>query len=210
MFVTSIVNVSLKLYERMRPINDSCIHYRLLGPQLQLRGVTIQTEIEYRSGQYFVLAVNVLHIDWIQLFDHTAKQLARGRRKWLKEKKLREQHRPSVVAASVKARETPKKRRRTLKEVLIAARMRFPSRNEFVAQFLALMNKLHFMISLPLINILYFFFCKYMVDKYILTVVTDDIFRYVEKKGMEMQLEIKGNNKQASFMHPSCWQLYVS
>jgi hypothetical protein len=171
-----------------------------MGPQLQLRGVAIQTEIEYRSGQYFVLAVNVLHIDWILLFDHTAKQLARGKRRWQREQRLREQRSPSVIAASAASKETPKKRRRSFKGLLIATRMRFPSRNEVVAQFLALMDRFHFIISLPLVNILYYTFCKYMVDKYILTVVTDDIFRYVEKKGMEMQLEIKGNSKQASFM----------
>ena len=169
---------------------------RLLGPQLQLRGVTIQTEIEYRSGQYFVLAVNVLHIDWRLLFDHTAKQLARRRKKWLNVR----QKRFSVIGSSVTAKEIPKKRRRPFREILLATRSRFPSRNEVVAQFLAFMNQLHFIISLPLINILYYFLFKYIVDFYILTVVTDDIFRYIEKKGMEMQLEIKKNSEQASFM----------
>jgi hypothetical protein len=171
-----------------------------MGPQLKLRGVEIQTEIEYRSGQYFVLAVNVLHIDWILLFDHTSKQLARGRRRWIKEQRLKEKG-SLVIAASAPAAKETKKKRRNFRQLLRAARMRFPSRNEVVAQFLAFMNHFHFIISLPMVNILYYWlFCKYMVDKYILTVVTDDIFRYVEKKGMEMQLEIKGNNKQASFM----------
>lgn len=38
------------------------------------------------------------------------------------------------------------------------------------------------------------------MNKFILNAVTDDIFRYVEGKGMEMQLGIKKNNDQASFM----------
>ena len=175
--------------------------YRLMGPQLKNRGVGIQTEIEYRSGQYFVLAVNVHHIDWIKLFDHTAKQLARERRRWIREQKHRQSKRASVMSSvTSEAKEAPKKKKRTVHQLLLAARMRFPSRNEVVAQFLAFMNRFHFIISLPLVNLLYYIGAKYMVDKYILTVVTDDIFRYVEKKGMEMQLEIKGNNKQASFM----------
>ena len=168
-----------------------------MGPQLQIRGVDIQTEIEYRSGQYFVLAVNIIDIDWIMLFDHTAKHLAREQKRWMKEQKLRAQRRSTIVAPP---KDNPTKRRRTLRELILAARMRFPSRNEVVAQVLAALNGLHFIVSLPLANVLYYLFCKYMVDKYILTVVTDDIFRYVEKKGMEMQLEIKGEAKQASFM----------
>ena len=38
--------------------------YRLMGPSLLSRGVKIQTDIEYREGAYFVLAVNIRSIDW--------------------------------------------------------------------------------------------------------------------------------------------------
>eukprot|EP00804_Cyclotella_cryptica_P021637 CCRYP_020652-RB/>CCRYP_020652-RB protein AED:0.16 eAED:0.16 QI:30/1/1/1/1/0.66/3/1861/1013 len=174
--------------------------FRLMGPQLQQRGVTIQTDIEYRSGQYFVLAVNVLHIDWILLMDYTAKQLTRRRRRWIKEQGMKEHKSLSLVATSAPIKGASKKKRRTVRELLLAARMRFPSRNEVVAQFLAFMNRFHFVVSLPLLNILYYLFFKYAVDKFILANVTDDIFRYVEKMGMEMQLGIKSNSAQASFM----------
>ena len=50
--------------------------YRLMEPQLKPRGVTIQTIIEYREGQYFVLAVNILKIDWILLMKWVAVQVS--------------------------------------------------------------------------------------------------------------------------------------
>merc|ERR1719253_1257080 len=57
----------------------------------------------------------------------------------------------------------------------------------------------HEFLAVPLLKVSYLFF-RYSINKFILNVVTDDIFRYVEEKGMEMQLGIKKNNDQASFM----------
>ena len=45
--------------------------YRFMVPQMKLRGITIETEIEYRVGAYFVLGVNINEIDWITLMRHT-------------------------------------------------------------------------------------------------------------------------------------------
>lgn len=171
--------------------------YRLMGPQLELRGVTIQTEIEYRVGQFFVLAVNVLQIDWILLMDYTTKQMARRRRRWIRDQGEKQSSALAVGNSDEKSGESKK---RTLKELLVAAQHWFPSRNEVVMQVLTFMNRFHFIISLPLLHVFYKLFFKYAVNKYILAVVTDDIFRYVEKKGMEMQLEIKSNNDQAAAM----------
>ncbi len=174
----------------------------LIGPRLEQRGVSIQTDIEYRTGPFFVIAVEVNNIDWILLMEHTARQWARRKREWVRDQRVRES-----VAASKRRLENDEddekktKKKRSLPEILIAIRRRyFPSRNEVIAYLLASFYHLHFFISLPILQVLYALGLKYPVDKYILRVVSDDIFRYVEKKGMEMQLEIKGRSSQATFM----------
>jgi len=176
--------------------------YRLIGPRLEQRGVSIQTDIEYRTGPFFVIAVEVKNIDWILLMEHTARQWARRKREWVRDQRVRE----SVAASKLRLEndegaENKTKKKRSLPEILIAIRRRyFPSRNEVIAYMLASFYHLHFFISLPILQVLYALGLKYPVDKYILRVVSDDIFRYVEKKGMEMQLEIKGRSSQATFM----------
>ena len=173
----------------------------LIGPRLEQRGVSIQTDIEYRTGPFFVIAVEVNNIDWMLLMEHTANQWARQKREWIRDQRVRES-----VAASEKHEgnneEADKKttKKRSVPELLIAIRRYFPSRNEVIAYLLASFYQLHFFISLPILQVLYALGLKDPVDKYILRVVSDDIFRYVEKKGMEMQLEIKGRSAQATFM----------
>ena len=44
------------------------------------------------------------------------------------------------------------------------------------------------------------FFFKATMHRLIVTAVTDDFFRYVEQKGMEMDLEVKHARYQTSFM----------
>merc|ERR1712194_886733 len=48
--------------------------YRLMEPQLKPCGVTIQTVIEYRDGRYFVLAVNIIDVDWLLLMKWVAER----------------------------------------------------------------------------------------------------------------------------------------
>ena len=134
--------------------------------------------------------------------EHTARQWARRKREWIRDQRLRE----SVAASKRRVEndegdEKKTKKKQSLPEILVAFRRRyFPSRNEVIAYLLASFYHLHFFISLPILQVLYALGLKYPVDKYILRVVSDDIFRYVEKKGMEMQLEIKGRSSQATFM----------
>ena len=163
-----------------------------MPPQLEQRGVTIQTEIEYRVGQYFVLAVNVLQIDWILLMDHTQKMLARRRTKWIRDQRMRLE-KDSLVEKVGKDRwknkygrdgggggkKKTRNKKKSFHEFLVAIRRRFPSRNEVVAHFLTLMNRLHFIIAIPLLHLCYSLFFKYAVDKYILTVVTDGMFDFL-------------------------------
>jgi hypothetical protein len=173
----------------------------LIGPRLEQRGVSIQADIEYRTGPFFVIACEVNNIDWILLMEHTANQWTKQKREWIRDQRVRER-----VAASEKHEENindagkKTKKKRSVPELLIGIRRRFPSRNEVIAYLLASFYQLHFFVSLPILQLLYALGLKYAVDKYILRVVSDDIFRYVEKKGMEMQLEIKGRSSQATFM----------
>jgi len=175
--------------------------YRLIGPRLEQRGVSIQTDIEYRTGPFFVIAVEVNNIDWILLMEHTANQWARQKREWIRDQRVRQSVAASEKHLGNKDTEKKTKKKRSVPEILIAIRRRyFPSRNEVIAYLLASFYQLHYFISLPILQVLYALGLKYSVDKYILRVVSDDIFRYVEKKGMEMQLEIKGRSSQATFM----------
>jgi predicted GTPase len=59
--------------------------YRLLTPRLKRKGVTIETEIEYRVGPYFVLAVNIDTIDWRKLIRATHRDVALRSERWKKE-----------------------------------------------------------------------------------------------------------------------------
>ena len=103
------------------------------------------------------------------------------------------------------------------KNVLTSIRQRFPSRNEVIGYILYSMYSMHVFVSVPLLRICYILFMRYAVNKFILNAVTDgkwylaryinethctgftkplfftatDIFRYVEKKGMEMAMGIK-------------------
>lgn len=68
--------------------------YRLMAPRLKRRGVTIETEIEYRVGAYFVLAANIKSIDWVKCMMYSRKDRALRQKKWKEEQvrrdKLRE------------------------------------------------------------------------------------------------------------------------
>lgn len=56
--------------------------YNLLKPRLKRRGVTIETEIEYRVGPYFVLAVNITTIDWRRLIRATHRDVNVRKMRW--------------------------------------------------------------------------------------------------------------------------------
>ncbi len=56
---------------------------------MRRRGVTIETEIEYRNGPYFVLAVNVKTIDWLKLIKFTSKEVAERKYRWKEQQKRR-------------------------------------------------------------------------------------------------------------------------
>ena len=137
-----------------------------MGPNLQPRGVTIQTVIEYREGQYFVLAVNVTEIDWARLMKWVAMQqsnssLSLG------------QHRPSIIINPNQGKKKKNSLQKRVKAILAEFRQRFPSRNEVIAYVIVSMYSLHELLAIPLLRVLYLLFFRYHVDKFILNAVTD-------------------------------------
>lgn len=132
--------------------------------------------------------------------EHTAKQ-ERIRDQCVRDLQLSKSREANDKAkGSEKGADTKLKKKPSVRQLLIAISRYFPTRNEVIAYVLATFYQLHFFISLPILQLLYALGQKTIVDSYILHVVSDDIFRYVEKKGMEMQLEICGRSSQATFM----------
>jgi len=177
--------------------------YRVLEPQLRLRGVAIQTEIEYRVGSFFVLAVNVTSIDWILLMEHTHNEMALRKRRWEEHRRRKLMLLQSLSASMLLQTkedddDDDESRVKLLKHKINT--LRSVTGDQAVQQMLAWLHKLHWIISVPFCTFWYYVCLRTTVRKYILASVTDDIFKYVEKKGMEMEIEIKEARLEAAFM----------
>jgi len=179
--------------------------YRLMIPQLKRRGVMIETEIEYRVGPYFILAVNVKKINWQKLIKFTHRDVLRRRQDWKQDQarrlELRAEH--SAATGSDDEKTEPGTIEATnvfLQFFDIFLMMWKFTATEMVALFLSSMYYVHWTISLPLCEIFYNFLLRTEMRRYVLSTVTDDIFSYVEEKGMEMEIGVKEARYQASFM----------
>eukprot|EP00978_Attheya_sp_CCMP212_P000338 scaffold687_cov44-Attheya_sp.AAC.1 len=177
--------------------------YRVLEPQLRLRGVAIQTEIEYRVGSFFVLSVNVTSIDWILLMEHTHNELALRKRRWEEHRRRKLTLLQNLSASMLLQKkeddeDDDESRMKLLKHKINT--LRSVTGDQAVQQMLAWLHKLHWIISVPFCTFWYYVCLRTTVRKYILASVTDDIFKYVEKKGMEMEIEIKEARLEAAFM----------
>ncbi|KAG7365016.1 protein of unknown function DUF4782 containing protein [Nitzschia inconspicua] len=159
--------------------------YRLLTPRLKRRGVFIETEIEYRVGAYFVLAVNILRVDWRRLVKMTHKDVVERRAKWVKE------------SESDDAKEGVTRHYGPIASLIRVSRM---TRMEMLAQFISLLYHTHWTFFTPICMLLYHLVMGETFRMYFLSSVTDEIFYYVERKGMEMNIEIKDAQDQTSFM----------
>lgn len=176
-----------------------------------------------------MFTVDVVSIDWILLLKWVADQQKLNRNTSFGKSRSK----TSVDNMG------KKKRGDFAKDLLTAIRRQFPSGNEVVAYLLFFVyRRVYAFLAVPLLQVCYYLFMKYSVNKFILNAVTDgkwcdekicvcdekicvcelpecnyvaiptsvvhcfnlDIFRYVEKKGMEMVMVIKRNNNQASFM----------
>ena len=128
---------------------------------MKRRGVFIESEIEYRVGPYFVLAVNVLRIDWERLVKMTNRDVAERRAKWLK------------IVESDDAKEGVVRRHGPLEYLMRLFRM---TSMEVLAGFLALLYYTHWAVFTPICWFLYTFLIGETFRKYFLSSVTDGKF----------------------------------
>uniref|UniRef100_A0A7S3Q6W0 VASt domain-containing protein n=1 Tax=Chaetoceros debilis TaxID=122233 RepID=A0A7S3Q6W0_9STRA len=153
--------------------------YRLFPVQLKGIGAEINTDIEYRKGAFFILSVNVLSIDWIILMRHFHSQ--------------------------GKARKSSDKGED--KNYTYASLIGRFTIFEIIEECLAFLFRFHWMISAPICSLLYQHILKGTMKRFIITAVTDDFFQYVERKGMEMDLEVVQSKDQAAFMLEALHQI---
>lgn len=159
--------------------NDLC---RLFPAQLRRFGAEINTEIEYRKGAFFILSVNVLSIDWIILMKYFHKLAKKRKEAWAK-------------SGSPDDSAEGKEHSITNITSIFSKYTLF----EVIERCLCGLYYVHWVISVP------FFFlverlCSRTIKRFIITAVTDEFFQYVERKGMEMDLEVVSAQDQASFM----------
>lgn len=159
--------------------------YRLLIPRLKRRGVTIETEIEYRVGPYFVLAVNIKAIEWRKLIKATYRDLLKRKARW--EDDL------------VKGDANPKLP--LLRKVFsYPGRLYNISIFDVIAYTMAILYRLPWLISVPICWLVYSVGLGGEIRQFILVSVADEIFKYVESKGMEMDIKVCRTERQAEFM----------
>jgi hypothetical protein len=192
-----------------------------MAPQLKRRGVAIETEIEYRVGPYFVLAVNIISIDWTKLIKYSHRLVTKQKKEWIADQGRREELREEHLTEERKHKHSTQPSA-FMSVVNLPFRLYQLTRFEILAQFLSWMYYVHWTIAIPVCWILFQFFIQSTMNKYILTTVADgelivtlyincgllvpnsfavtEIFSYVEEKGMEMEIRIMAPNKQAAFM----------
>jgi hypothetical protein len=158
--------------------------YRLLVPRLKRRGVTIETEIEYRVGPYFVLAVNIKSIDWRKLIKLTYRDLLKREARWKDDL-----DKPDAVPKST-----------WQKMLSLPSRLYNISIFDAIAYTMAFLHRLPWIISLPICWLAYSVGLGSEIRQFILVSVADEIFKYVESKGMEMDIKVCRTERQAAFM----------
>ena len=172
--------------------------HRLLTPRLRRRGVSIETGIEYRVGPYFVIAINITQLDWEKLIKSTYKEVAQRKQKW---------HEMEEEGGDDNSEsESNKLRDRIQKWPIIRncaecfVQMSRLTRYEVLAQLLAWCYHLHWVIYQPICLALYYTVLGHAIRQFILSSAADEIFYYIERKGMEMEMEIRQASTQAAFM----------
>jgi hypothetical protein len=161
--------------------------YRLLTPRLKRRGVAIETEIEYRIGPYFVLSVNISSVDWLRLMRANVRDVAYRMKKWKREEALKSEE------------ETTKQRFWRL-WLSYVRRLLSVTWFDIFTRALSLLYHVHWIIAIPICWMAYHSPLGATIRMFILSSVTDEIFGYIEEKGMEMEIRVHQANNQASFM----------
>lgn len=157
---------------------------------MRKRGVTIETEIEYRVGPYFVLAINIESIDWRRLIKATYRDVSLRKARWQKESQRDEQTEHQDIETKSRYKCIMNRVRGIYNITMF----------DILAQLFAILYHVHWIIYLPTCFILYHTVLGASIRHFIISSVTDEIFFYVEEKGMEMEIRICRAEKQAAFM----------
>lgn len=155
---------------------------------MKRRGVTIETEIEYRVGPYFVLAVNIKTIEWRKLIWATYRDVAQRTARWEKEQ-LEDEDDPDTVKKSFLRRKLE-----YLKGLLDLSIF------DMIERTVAFLYHFHYIIYLPICWVAYSTVLGAVIRQFILASVADEIFFYVEEKGMDMDIKVCRTETQAEFM----------
>lgn len=140
------------------------------------RGVTIETEIEYRNGPYFVLAVNIKTIDWWKLIKTTRKDTLQRQARWEKERKKTDK-----VDLDGKRKISFSGSRWSFLQGYFRL-----STFDMIERTLALLYYVHWSIYLPICWFFYYIIMGPTLRHFILTTVADEVFYYVEEKGTNL------------------------
>jgi len=147
--------------------------YRLMVPRLKRRGVTIETEIEYRVGAYFVLAANVKTIDWVKLMKYSKRDKEARQKKWKEEQVRRDKLREGTAEEGKADDIDDSGASKVSRIVLFFQRMRAITMFEVIANCLAWLDCLPLIISVPFCWIMYHCFMKATVKIFILSTAAD-------------------------------------
>jgi hypothetical protein len=167
----SIFQVSARL--RTKPFG---YHHSLMAPQLKRRGVAIDTEIEYRVGPYFVLAVNIISIDWTKLIKYSHRLVSKQNKQWIADQGRRDELREELLTEERKQKPAAQHPGALMSVLNVPFRLYQLTKFDVLAQFLACMYYVHWTISIPVCWILFRFFIQSMMHKYILATVADGKF----------------------------------
>jgi hypothetical protein len=146
-----------------------------MAPQLKPRGVSVETEIEYRVGPYFIIAVNILSVKWVVFMRFSYKDNLDRNKKWAQEQSRREKLRQGTAeeGKATDAEEEPSKLKRTVQYI---QRLRTLTLFDVIAKSLACLHHLPWIVSVPICWSMYHVFLRATMRRYILNTVTDGKF----------------------------------
>lgn len=139
-------------------------------PRLKRRGVTLETEIEYRVGAYFVLAANIKSIDFVKLMMYSRSERDIRRKKWQDEQGRRDKLREGTADEGESADDAQS----TVSRIKhLVQRVRGITTFEVIAHCLAWLDYLPRIISVPFCWIMYYCFLKTTLKMFILSTAAD-------------------------------------
>jgi hypothetical protein len=134
-----------------------------LTPRLKRRGVIIDTEIEYRVGPYFVLAVNVKKVDWRRLVKAAHRDVEEAKSRW----KFEQEEKNDDEKADAKPQGV------IVSFLCLCYRLTQLTKLEVMAQFLAWCYYFHCGLYTPFCFLLYHSFLGEVFRRYFLATVSD-------------------------------------